>query len=179
MIRNDEAGLTLIELIIAMAVASITAGILFVGYTTVGKLWNEYFRRIEASDGAWKIYLTIERTMTESYSVKKKNMNRWLFYRNRHDSLELIFENRTLYFIDSIKNSVSDVDSFHLDVNDTSGIYPVWECSFIHSRKKKKSGMAWRTLCRENYISDTIPLSFMPTFVHFGLYWDEKQGIIR
>lgn len=175
MIRSDEAGITLIELIIAMAVASITMGLLFFGYTSVGKLWNEYFRRVEASDGAWIAYCAIERAMAESYGAKRTNINQWLFYCNHEDSLELVFENRTLSFYNSTMMPVSDIDSFQLDIIDTCGTYPVWECSFVRSQKRKQAGMTWRTLCRSNYISDTIPLSFMPAIPHFGLYWDDQK----
>ena len=174
MAQNKESGTTLVELIITIIVATIAAGLILSAYTIVVQVWHNYNRKVEASGSTWVAYLKIEHLISQSYAMRKTSLNQWVLYKDNLDSCVLKYNNRSLSSNDLSLSVLSDIDSFHLDIVDTSGVLPVWECGVVYSQGRKRSSMVWRTICRKNYSGTEIPQPVRNTPVQTALYWDGK-----
>jgi hypothetical protein len=170
--KNNSSGFTVLELVITILIAAIAAEVIFSGSLLVIKLWKNYRQNVEASGGAWTVYRSIEQSMMKSCSVKRKSPDQWVFLNGPDDSFELAFTDKFLRFRDSSERIVARLDSFYLEMDDTSGLYPIWMCRFALSREGGKSAMAWRTLCRGSSCGFTIPLPCRSLKVPSFLYWE-------
>jgi type II secretory pathway pseudopilin PulG len=173
MTKNKESGVTLVELIVAIIVATLITGLILSAYTIVVQVWHNYTRKVEASGYAWVAYSKIERLISKAYSMKKTSPNQWMLYNENSDSCVLKYNDRSLFSSDS-PTGISEIDSFHLDIVDVSGLFPVWECGIVYSQGRKRSAMVWRTICRGNYSGTDIPQPYRNMPVQTSLYWDEK-----
>jgi hypothetical protein len=173
-LKGKNSGATLLELIVTIVVAVLAAGLIFSGYIIVLRIWHNHSHRIEASGGAWVTYLKVERQISGSYYLRKATRNKWVLYKDRTDSCELTYDNRSLFSSDSFLRNHADIDTFHLDLVDTSGIFPVWECGFVYSQGLMSSGMSWRTVCRGKYIDPELPAPLKAPPVQADLYWENK-----
>ncbi len=167
-----DAGATLVELIVTIVVATLIAGLILSSYVIVVRLWHGYNYKMEASGGAWVTYLRLERLMSQSYFLRKAAPNKWVFYKGKVDSCELIYRGKTLLSSDSTFKTGVEIDSFHLEMTDTTGLKPVWECGFVYFEWGKRSALSWRTLCKGAYVGGDIPVPMISTPVESDLYWD-------
>jgi prepilin-type N-terminal cleavage/methylation domain-containing protein len=179
--KAKESGVTLVELIITMVIASMAMGFLFSVYTLIVKIWNEYSCKTDVYESAWVIYNTIEQNMNESYDIKKTDSSQWHFYKNRNDSTVITHANGSLILTGSKKRVFHCVDSFYFEIENLDGEFPVWKCLFIHSLKKKQARISWRTFCRAecryNSFFDEMKarINNSTPIVNNNLYWDIKN----
>jgi hypothetical protein len=172
--KSNESGVTLLELIVAMIVATIAAGLILSAYTIVVQVWHNYNRNVEASGSTWTAYTKIEHLISQAYSMRKTGINQWMVYKENQDSCLMKYNEKSLFSSDSSVLAVSGIDSFDLNIIDASGFSPVWECGLVYSQGKKRSIMVWRTICRGNYSGTDLPQPFMIMPEQMPLYWEGK-----
>lgn len=178
---REVAGVTLFELIITMVIASMAMVFLFSAYILIVKIWNEYACKTDVFENAWVLYNTIEQTMIESYDIKKTGLNQWHFYKNRMDSTVFTHVNGSLVLTGPKERVFHYVDSFYLEIENIDGEFPVWKCLFVHTLKKKRIEMSWRTLCRAENQYNSFPdemktrTIIQTPIVNTNLFWDKKN----
>ncbi len=172
---SRQAGVTLVELLVTMVVGAIAVAIILNGYTIIVHLWNNYSHKVEASDGAWVVYLKVNKKMSEARGIKKTADSCWVFYKTGRDSSVLTRKGHSLVSSDSVISCKNTIDSFSLVCVDTSGLYPVWECRLVYSNERKSSGMDWVTPVGGNELDTTLPTAMKPVSAGSGLYWDDKS----
>jgi hypothetical protein len=175
MIKVNNKGVTLVEILTAMVVAAFAIAVIMAGYTLVNRIWNNYNHRMQASNSAWVTYISLEQLMKEAFAVKNLKPHEWLFLKGNNDSVVLSYTDSGLYVQKQDVRKFANIDSFTLDITDTRGLYPIWTCSFVYHDGMKKTGLNWRTICRGDFTGTAIPVKEVADTLQKTMYWDKNN----
>jgi hypothetical protein len=166
-------GITLLELLITTVIASIAAGVIFLGYQSSVSVWHRFDVGASFVSSSWLVQKKIDKALKQTCSVKQTGTDKWLLVQAGTDTVELSASGKTLQLRGQPLFSQGSIA--HFGLSGISGLRrPAFACTLICLQENRTMSWQWTTIGIMNGDSDDIPRQSVEPSVSGTYYWDSR-----
>ncbi len=173
LLRWDAAGHTLVELIVALFVASIAVGFIASAYVYCIRSWTTGREARETIEHARLLYERLDSRLASANGFVRFAPGRWALFAAERDTLPLVFQGDSPLAGSLRLHAGGSVTDFSLSPLALSVSPPAWECRFSYvGERGAVCSFAWRGVCSGAFTtSRTLPVPPLGAS-HGRLRWD-------